>query len=237
MKFNIAGLIIDMNVRFPRLKRQSEAYKYDGDENPNVKIRLSDSFFAEKLQENPHLDYEMIEYIWMGSEFYNALIHFNGMLLHSSCVVYEDKAYLFSAPCGTGKSTHTQIWLKRFPGAYILNDDKPAIRISKDGTVYACGTPFSGKTAQNVNHIVPIAGICILGRDTTNHIEPIDPDDALFNILNQTVRPPMEEDMDKLLTTLDTVMRNVPVYRLYCNMELDAAEVSYEGMKNGKKEG
>ena len=237
MKFNIAGLIIDMNVRFPRLTRQSEAYRYDGDAEPNVKIRLSDSFFAEKLQENPHLDYEMIEYIWMGSEFYNALIHFNGMLLHSSCVVYEGKAYLFSAPCGTGKSTHTQIWLRRFPGAYILNDDKPAIRIAKDGTVYACGTPFSGKTSQNVNNIVPIAGICILGRDTTNHIKPIDPDDALFNILNQTVRPPQEEDMDKLLTTLDTVMRNVPVYRLYCNMELDAAEVSYNGMRNGKKEG
>ena len=229
MRYNIAGIIVDMNVRFPRLRAQSKAYEYDGDRETNVKIRLTDRFFSEKLAENPHLDYEMIEYIWMGSEFYNALIRFNGMLLHSSCVVYEGKAYLFSAPCGTGKSTHTQIWLKRFPGAYILNDDKPAIRITPDG-VYACGTPFSGKTSQNVNAAVPIAGICILGRDTTNHIESIDPDDALFNILNQTVRPPEEDSMDMMLSTLDKILRNVPVYRLYCNMELDAAEVSYNGM-------
>ena len=236
MRYNIAGIFVDMNVRFPRLKRQSAAYEYNGDRETNIKIRLTDRFFNEKLAENPHLDYEMIEYIWMGSEFYNALLHFNGMLLHSSCVVYEGKAYLFSAPCGTGKSTHTQIWLKQFPEAYILIDDKPAIRIAKDG-IFACGTPFSGKTAQNVNSIVPIGGICILGRDTVNHIEPIDPDDALFNILNQTVRPPQEEDMDKLLATLDTVLRNVPVYRLYCNMEPEAAIVSYNGMKDKIKEG
>ena len=90
------------------------------------------------------------------------------MLLHSSCVVYEDKAYLFSAPCGTGKSTHTQIWLKRFPGAYILNDDKPAIRIMEDG-VYAFGTPFSGKTDLNVNkgEMYALLGVNGAGKTTT----------------------------------------------------------------------
>lgn len=229
MRYNIAGIIVEMNVRYPRLKNQSKAYEYHGDRETNIQITLSDEFYQQKLTENPHLDYEMIEYIWMGSEFYNALIHFNGMLLHSSCVVKDGEAYLFSAPCGTGKSTHTQIWLKRFPGAYILNDDKPAIRITDKG-VYAFGTPFSGKTNQNVNAYAPIKGICIIGRDTTNHIEAIAPDDALFNILNQTVRPAGEDEMKKMLTTLDTVLRQVPVYRLHCNMEIDAAEVSYNGM-------
>lgn len=229
MRYNIAGIIVDMNVKYPRLKRQSKAYEYHGDRKTNVKIRLTEDFYRERLEENPHLDYEMIEYIWMGSEFYNSLIHFNGMLLHSSCVVYEDQAYLFSAPCGTGKSTHTQIWLKQFPGAYILNDDKPAIRLTEKG-VYAFGTPFSGKTNQNVNRYAPIKGICIIGRDTTNHIESVGSDDALFNILNQTVRPTAEDGMDKMLTTLDRVLKDVPVYRLYCNMEPEAAIVSYTGM-------
>ncbi len=231
MRYNIAGIITEMNIRFPRLRRQAAPYEYTGSRETDVTIKLTDAFFNDRLKENPHLDYEMIEYIWMGSEFYNALIHFNGMLLHSSCVVYENKAYLFSAPCGTGKSTHTQIWLKRFPGAYILNDDKPALRLTDKG-VYACGTPFSGKTSLNVNNAVPIQGICILGRDTTNHIEPISTEDALFNILNQTVRPADESIMDKLLSTLDAVLTSVPVYRMYCNMELDAAEVSYNGMNN-----
>lgn len=229
MRYSIADIIWEMNVRFPRLTRQCKDYIYNGDDPTNVSINLSDAFFAAKLEENPHLDYEMIEYIWMGSEFYNALIHFSGMLLHSSCVVYNNEAYLFSAPCGTGKSTHTQIWLKRFPGAYILNDDKPAIRITEKG-IYAFGTPFSGKTNLNVNKGVPIKGICMISRDTYNHIEPISADEALFNILNQTVRPGEAENMDKLLNTLDNVLHSVPVYRLFCNMELEAAEVSYNGM-------
>ena len=229
MKYNIAGIIVDLNIRFPRLKRQSEAYRYAGELPANITTRLTEEFFEQTLLANPHLDYESIEYIWMGSEFYKALLHFNGMLLHSSCVVYEDKAYLFSAPCGTGKSTHTQIRLKRFPGAYILNDDKPAIRVTDDG-VYAFGTPFSGKTDLNVNKGVPIQGICILGRDTYNHIEPADKEDALFNIMNQTVRPPEEDVMLKMLDTLDKVVSSVPIYRLYCNMELEAAEIAYNGM-------
>lgn len=231
MKYNIAGIIVDMNVRFPRLRRQSEPYIYSGDKKTDVYIKLSEAFYDEKRRENPHLDYEMIEYIWMGSEFYNALIHFNGMLLHSSCVVYKNEAYLFSAPCGTGKSTHTQIWLKRFKDAYILNDDKPAIRITDKG-IYAFGTPFSGKTNLNVNAGVPIKGICILSRGIKNHIEPISPDEALFNILNQTVRPPQEDAMNKMLDTLDAVMKNIPVYSLHCNMELDAADTAYNGMNN-----
>ena len=229
MRFNIADIIVDMNVRFPKLRNQSKDYIYDGERQTDVAINLSEEFYSVAQQENPHLDYEMIEYIWMGARYYNALIDYDGMLLHSSCVVKDNKAYLFSAPCGTGKSTHTQIWLKRYPDAYILNDDKPALRIKKDG-VYAFGTPFSGKTDLNVNKGVPVGGICILDRDTTNHIEKISADDALFNILNQTVRPAQSEAMDKMLTTLDTILRNVPVYRLYCDMELEAAEVSYNGM-------
>lgn len=235
MKYDIAGIIVDMNIRYPRLRRQSEAYIYTGDRPANITIRLNEDFYGEKLAENPHLDYEMIEYIWMGSEFYNALVHFDGMLLHSSCVVYNNEAYLFSAPCGTGKSTHTQIWLRRFKNAYILNDDKPAVKLTPDG-VYAYGTPFSGKTNLNVNAGVPIKGICILDRGTENTIEPADPDEALFSILNQTVRPPQEDAMDKMLSTLDKVLKAVPVYKLHCNMSLEAAEVAYNGMNGSVKQ-
>lgn len=97
--------------------------------------------------------------------------------------------------------------------------------------MYAYGTPFSGKTDLNVNATVPVQGICILNRDKTNHIEPVNADDSLFNILNQTVRPINEDAMDMLLSTLDNILKKVPVYRLFCNMELDAADVAYNEMK------
>lgn len=230
MRYNIADIIVDFDVQYPRLKKQIENYKYTGNKQTNIKIRFPEHFYEDKLKDFPDLDCDTMEYMFLGAEYYSALVHFNGMMLHSSCVVYDGKAYLFSAVSGTGKSTHTQLWLKRFPGSFILNDDKPAIRITEDG-IFAYGTPFSGKTDLNVNTGVPIGGICVLQRGETNHIEKITVEEALFSILNQTVRPYNEDGMDKLLKTLDKVIENVPVYRLSCNMELEAAEVAYNGMK------
>ena len=82
--------------------------------------------------------------MWVGEAFYARLLQYDGMLLHASCVEKDGKAYLFSAKSGTGKSTHTHLWLRAFPDSRIINDDKPAVR-RMDGTFYACGTPFSGK--------------------------------------------------------------------------------------------
>ena len=227
--YNIAGLTVDMLPKYPRTLRQSEAYLTEENTPPNITIRLDDAFLAQRQQENPHLTLEDCEYIWMGSEFYEVLPEFNGLLLHSSAVVYQGEGFLFSAPCGTGKSTHTQLWLKHFKDAYILNDDKPAIKLTENG-FYVYGTPFSGKTDLNVNTGVPLRGICILERDEKNWIEPVAPEEALFGILNQTVRPKAEERMDKLLTLLDRLITEVPIYKLHFNMDEEAAEVSYRGM-------
>lgn len=231
MKYSIAGITADFDVQYPRLKKQIKDYEYHGESDANVTIRFSEDFYKSCRESFPYLDDETLEYMFLGAEYYTALIHYKGMMLHSSCVVYENKAYLFSAPSGTGKSTHTGLWLKRFPEAYILNDDKPAIRIMPDG-IYAFGTPFSGKTDLNVNTGVPIGGICILERSQSNRIEPLSKDDALFGLLNQTVRPTKEDAMDKLLDTLGKVIDAVPMYRLFCNTDLCAAEVAYNGMNN-----
>lgn len=229
MIYNIADILVDMEPKYPRTVTQSKAYFVSDDGPSNIKIRLSDEFLEQQQRENTHLDLDQCEYIWMGSEFYNALPAFNGMLLHSSAVVYEGQGYLFSAPSGTGKSTHTQLWLKQFKGSYILNDDKPAIMI-KDNGIYVYGTPFSGKTDLNVNIGVPLKGICALERGTVNTIKRIEPEEALYRIMNQTVRPYEEERMIQMLDVLDKIVSSVPMYKLFCNMDPEAALVSYEAM-------
>ena len=67
-------------------------------------------------------------YLESGFQFYRKLMDYDGFMLHSSCVVVDGYAYLFSGPCGMGKSTHTQKYLNTFPDAVIINDDKPALR-------------------------------------------------------------------------------------------------------------
>ena len=142
--------------------------------------------------------------------------------------VYKGKAYLFSAPSGTGKSTHTHLWLKYLEGCRIINDDKPAIRIV-DGMPYAFGTPWSGKTDENINEGVPIGAICFLGRGE-NKIKQIPGISALKPLMEQTVRPRDKTLMNNMLETLNIILTQVPIYEMTCDMSEEAVKTAVEGM-------
>lgn len=227
----IAGLQVEMES-FGRTVTQAEPYRCEPFERADIVIQ---SNWKDLQQRAPYLSEESCEYLSTGSSFYRQLLNFEGLLLHSSAVMVDGKAYLFSAPCGTGKSTHTQLWLKVFGDrARILNDDKPALRL-EDGVWYAYGTPWSGKYDYSVNAKVPLAGICMLSRGEKNKICPHGGAKAVHNILEQTARSPDPAFMIQLLELLDKLVTMVPVWKLECNMDPEAAKVSYRAM-SGKEE-
>ena len=231
----IAGLYVDLGYKYETMKKQAAAYKTDDVcEKPDMKIYVSDEFLEERQKENPVLSVGDCEYLYTGAAFYSGLLRFGGFLLHSSAVVVDGKAYLFTADSGTGKSTHTGLWMKVFgEKAAILNDDKPAIRIAKEG-IFACGTPWSGKTDQNKNIIVPVGAIGFLERSEENWIERKTGAEMVGKLLRQTLRPPVKKEMDALLSYVDKVLTDVPVYALGVNMSEDAAKMAYKVMSEGK---
>ncbi len=232
----IAGLTVDMGYKYETMQKQAYAYKVDVPcEKPDMTIYLPDEVLLEKQKEEPSLTLDNCEYLYTGAAFYSGLLYFGGFMLHSSAVVMDGKAYLFTADSGTGKSTHTSLWQKAFGAdrAQILNDDKPAIRIGNDG-IFACGTPWSGKTDLNINKIVPIGAIGFLERSEDNWIERKQGGEVVGKLLKQTVRPPQMEEMDALLRYVDIVLKEVPVYSLGVNMTVDAAKMAYEVMSKGK---
>ncbi len=231
-KYSIADVNVGMILRSGGIiEKQAKEYLCEFDGAPELVVGLNDQFLSEKQKLAPHLSTLECEYMWTGEQFCSKLLEFDGFMLHASAVVYENKAYLFSAPSGTGKSTHTTLWRKVFgeDNTYILNDDKPVIRI-KDGKVTVYGTPWSGKTDQNKNIGVPLQGICFLERSKDNWIQPIEAKDAAFGILNQTIRPADNTNMAKLLDLLDRLLKQTTVYRMGCNMDDDAAHTAYNGM-------
>lgn len=232
--YNIAGLNVDMCFRGETLTSQAKAYEiYKIPEHVDISVHVPDEVIDEKHKTYPHMSWNDCEYMWTGAMFYESLLSFDGFMLHSSSVMMDGKAYLFSAPSGTGKSTHTGLWLKVFGDrAKILNDDKPAIR-TIDKIAYAYGTPWSGKTDLNINTCVPIQGICFLERATENYIEQIPTADAIWKILDQTIRPFQVSEMDKLLNNIDKLLKCVKVYKMGCNISDEAPMVSYQGM-NGE---
>lgn len=228
--YKIANLIVAMDS-FGRTAKQAEPYRCEELE-PDIIIRSS---WEDLQKRQPHLSAEDCEYLSSGASFYKQLLCYDGMMLHASAVIVDGKAYLFSAPCGTGKSTHTKLWLSVFGDrAYILNDDKPALRLI-DGIWYAFGTPWSGKNDCSVNIGVPVAGICLLYQAKENRIIPFSGKDAIFAILEQTIRPTEATLQEKLLELLDKLITTIPVWKMGCNMEEKAALVSYNAMSVGNK--
>ncbi|HIY34812.1 MAG TPA: hypothetical protein IAA24_06810 [Candidatus Eubacterium faecigallinarum] len=232
--YDIAGLKVNMINPKGRTKKQAQPYLADNqDENQHIDIVIDvdEKRVLRAMEEHPELVQDDWEYMLTGSDFYTELLRFNGILLHSSCIVLDGVAYAFSADSGTGKSTHTQLWLKHFGDrAHMLNDDKPAIRLIGD-KVYACGTPWSGKYDYSSPEIAELAGICFLERSEENWIRKADTGKAVFNIFSQTVRKLNAERMDRLFDVLEQIFAKVPLYEFGCNISDDAVMVSYNAMK------
>ncbi len=232
--YDIAGLKVNMINPKGRTKKQAQPYLADNqDENQHIDIVIDvdEKRVLRAMEEHPELVQDDWEYMLTGSDFYTELLRFNGILLHSSCIVLDGVAYAFSADSGTGKSTHTQLWLKHFGDrAHMLNDDKPAIRLIGD-KVYACGTPWSGKYDYSSPEIAELAGICFLERSEENWIRKADTGKAVFNIFSQTVRKLNAERMDRLFDVLEQIFAKVSLYEFGCNISDDAVMVSYNAMK------
>ena len=159
-------------------------------------------------------------------KFAAALLPHGILLLHGSTVAVGGKAYLFTAKCGTGKSTHTRLWRELLGNrAVMVNDDKPFLRFTPKG-VLACGSPWSGKHGLDSNITVPLAGICILERGPENAIRPITAEEALPFLLTQC--DPPEAAAHRLTEELT---RCVPLWQMQCTKDLSAAQTAYDAMQ------
>ena len=231
--YEIAGLTVEMDS-FGRTVEQAKAYQTDG--VPEKVDMVISSDWPQMRKRHPYLSEDDGEYMGTSSSFYKQLLRFDGMMLHASAVLVDGRAYLFSAPSGTGKSTHTSLWLDMLgERASILNDDKPALRLI-DGTWYAYGTPWSGKYDISQNVGAPLGGIAVLERAQENSIVPFAGPEAIHAILNQAVRPRGVESAAKLLELLDELVSKVPIWKLSCNPKPQAARVAYEAMSQVEEE-
>lgn len=184
----------------------------------------------------PSLAPELMEYMESGVQFYWYLLFYNGLMLHASAAALEGRAYLFSGPCGRGKSTHTRLWQQTFGEAVqVFNDDKPALR-RLDGRWYAYGTPWCGKDGINLNQKWPLGGICFLEKAQENRIRRLSAAEALPLVMAQTTRRLPLRGMELLLASLDSLLREIPVFLLENRPEEAAARLSFETMRRAAEE-
>ena len=178
---------------------------------------------------------ELLEITALQRKVTEALFDYDTLLFHGSVVAVDGEAYLFTAKSGTGKSTHTRFWREVFGDrAVMVNDDKPFLRITPDGVI-ACGSPWMGKHGLGANIQVPLKAICILERGEVNRIVPISASQALPMLFQQSQRPMQPRNLPKYMDLIDALASKVPVYRMQCNLDPQAAMVAYRGMSGNER--
>lgn len=165
----------------------------------------------------------------------NRLPERHRLLVHGAVIEFEGRAYLFTAPSGTGKSTHIRLWRQYLGDAVrVINGDKPFVRIPehRDELPVVYGTPWAGKEGWQCNDSAPLAGIVLLSRSEPG-ASSIRLASAALNIdkiMRQVYFPPDAAGSVLTLDLLDAMLARVPVYDLTCDMSEDAVRASFEGL-------
>ena len=228
--------IADLLVEIPEtedLYKRCQKYLTEKKSSADIIIRAD----LYDLQRWPELSDDETVYLQSGFQFYSNLVKYDGILLHSSAIEYNGKAYLFSGPSGMGKSTHTKLWQQIYGNeAQVFNDDKPALR-RVDGKWYAYGTPWCGKDGINQNKKIPLGGICFLKRGTENKIRYLEQKEIIPKIMKQTMRYFNHlVNFDSAIEMIGKLILEIPIFELECLPNEEAAVLSSTTMCRAAQE-
>ncbi|NLB77710.1 MAG: hypothetical protein GXY17_11610 [Clostridiaceae bacterium] len=168
---------------------------------------------------------------FLGIAFRNYILFRDSVVLHASCIEYQGKGIAFSAPSGTGKSTHVSLWEQYKGGTRVINDDAPVIRMM-DGKPILCGTPWSGSSDKYLNVNVPLTAIVILERDSKNSIRFLNSAESVTGLLPRLLLPYHDAELMELaISTFEKILAGTPVYHLKCRPDVEAVELVYQCIK------
>lgn len=173
-------------------------------------------------------DASLLRYV-LWTAYGMAALHRGAVPVHTSAVVCDGKAVLCLGESGTGKSTHTRLWRENIAGAFLLNDDSPIVRAEADG-IYAYGSPWSGKTPCFRQERYPVAALLRIVQRPENTIKRLGVVEA-FAALQPSCPPVLAHDegcMDMTVDFISKVVGRVPVFRLGCLPDADAARLSHD---------
>ncbi len=165
--------------------------------------------------------------LWIG--FGLEVIALRRIPIHCSCIVKDGRAYLFLGESGTGKSTHTGLWLKHVEGAVLLNDDSPIIS-AESGEIWVYGSPWSGKTPCYKQERYPLGGCVRLSQAPYNKIERLSNLRA-FTSLHPSCPPQFAPDRklyDEIFLTLGEILEKTEIWHLECLPNAEAVRLAYD---------
>lgn len=232
MKINLANMTVRIEGVYDTLREYCKGYIATDEKTEDFSIVITP---ADIRRERENGEYERnsdnyIEIIMALLKVADELPGRNKLLMHGAVVAWKQAGYIFTAPSGTGKTTHVRLW-KKYLGsdAEIINGDKPILEVRED-EIIAYGTPWAGKERLQKNSCVPVKGICFLRQSEKNNIRKLNKSEALVLLLPQIY---IMSDLKKAGRTLELfskILEWIPVYEFYCNISEQAVRCSFNAL-------
>ena len=226
----IADLTVELEASYPYAKNFCSDY-LTGSRNADLTARvepceLEREMAAYKLP----VSRQYCELICLYRAIAEQLPSFDRFVFHGAAVKAFEKAYIFTAPSGTGKTTHVRLLTEYFGDhVSVINGDKPIIKVS-DGKSEVFSTPWAGKERWQTNTSAELGGIILLKRGRENKIIKISPEDYFDELMKQVYIPKNGEMMLKTLGLVDALAKQTAFYLLECDMSENAAKASFSIM-------
>ena len=227
MVYDIAELRIKINNKFEYTTKFCHKYLSENQDAPcDIEVTVTEKEFEVEKEASKGFSDGYIENLCIYRKICKKALAFDRFLMHCAVLEYKGNCYAFLGRSGTGKSTHTGLWLKNLPEAKILNGDKPILGV-KDGVFTVYGTPWMGKERYGYNGKGILKAMCFLEQAKVNEITKIDPSDVSDRLFNQLLMPEDYMGVVKTLEIADELVRNVPSYLLKCDISDEAFKTSF----------
>ena len=233
LRLSLAGIPVEAQVRHALAARRCAPFA-DAREGagPLIRARVGEEDVERERSCAPEYSDAYLELTALHRAVAEAMPAFERLVFHACVVEFEGRAYAFTAPSGTGKSTHASLWMRHLgPQARVLNGDKPFLHVPADGPVEAWGSPWTGKEGWGYAGHVPLAGICVLHQASACSIARMEVSDALEPLVRQCYIP--QESPSAALAALvcaDRLLARVGVWSLGCTISEEAVRLSFEAM-------
>lgn len=237
MIYDIADLRIDIRNKYEYTDRFCRAYLSDDQHSPAdivASVSREDLIAEKELVEGFSDGY--VENICLYRNICRQLPLKNRFLLHAAVLEYQGNGYAFLGRSGTGKSTHTGLWLQYIDGTKIVNGDKPIIRYTRQG-FFAYGTPWMGKENRGYKTCVPLKALCFLQQAPENEIRSLTVKETVKLVFPQILHPIEADNAAKMLELTDALVQEVPSYLLRCTISEEAVNKSFEALTGEKYNG
>lgn len=230
MIYEIAGLRIEIENKYEYTTKFCRGYLSDDQFSPAIlTARATEEDIREEKEHSPQFSDGYIENICLYRSICLQLPRFNRFLLHASVLEYNGAGYAFLGKSGTGKSTHTKLWLAHLSDTRVVNGDKPILEYTENGFLVH-GTPWQGKENWGYKGKALLRGLCFLEQAPENKIRDLSASEAANRAFTQILLPEKEEEVIATLDLLDKLVATVPAYLLSCNISEEAVKTSFEKM-------